>query len=179
MLHTLHTFPTSSLTTSLFLLNFIHVAMLDYVSRAHEIEIRPSSVLAAIISVPNARISFQIWLLLPLGDTLERFWMFENFLGDIFVFFKVHGTLWKQNFKTLLFLQIAVESFKLPLNFVPNDPHKIKQFWDFWKFDICFVFITMGPKGNKNFKMLLLLQITARSFETFLEFSTHWAQNYG
>ena len=51
-------------------------ALLDYVSRAHEIEIRPSSVRpssvrVAIISEPNGRISFKfhLWRLL---DYLQR-----------------------------------------------------------------------------------------------------------
>ncbi len=54
------------------------LALLDYVSRAHEIAIRPSvirhpSVRDTIISEPNAQISFKFWLLLPLGHTLGIF----------------------------------------------------------------------------------------------------------
>ena len=54
------------------------LALLDYVSRAHEIEICPSSVVRpsvriTIISEPNARICFKFWLLLPLSHTLGRF----------------------------------------------------------------------------------------------------------
>ena len=41
------------------------LALLDYISRAHEIEICPSSVRVAIISEPNAQISFKFWFLLP------------------------------------------------------------------------------------------------------------------
>ena len=49
-----------------FLTPLLFLALLDYASRAHEIEIRPSSVRVAIISEPNARISFKfhMWLLL-------------------------------------------------------------------------------------------------------------------
>ncbi len=36
---------------------------------------------------------------------------------------------------------------------------------------IFFVFVNMGPYGSENFKMLLLLQIAAKSFETCPEFS--------
>ena len=48
----------------------IFLALFDYVSRAHEIEIRPSSVRpssvrVAIISESNAHISFKFWLLFP------------------------------------------------------------------------------------------------------------------
>ena len=67
------------------------LALLDYVSRAHEIEISPSSVVVpssvrpsvcvAIISEPNARISFQFWLLLSLGHTLTHFFFFFFFLN--------------------------------------------------------------------------------------------------
>ncbi len=51
------------------------LALLDYVSTAHEIAICPSSVrlCVAIISEPNAQISFKFWLLLPLGHTLGIF----------------------------------------------------------------------------------------------------------
>ncbi len=44
-----------------------------------------------------------------------------------------------------------------------------KFFLDFLR--IYFVFVNMGPYGSKNFKMLLLLQIAAESFQTFPEFS--------
>ncbi len=44
---------------------------------------------------------------------------------------------------------------------------------------IFFVFVNMGPYGIKNFKTLLLLQIAAKSFQTFPEFSSYWSsQNY-
>ncbi len=56
----------------------IFLALVDYVSRAHEIEICPSSVVrpsvhVAITSEPNARIFFKFWLLLLLSHTLGRF----------------------------------------------------------------------------------------------------------
>ncbi len=62
---------------------YLFLALLDYVSRAHEITICPSSVRVAIISEPNARISFKFWLLLPLGHTLELLGIFTK---KIFVF---------------------------------------------------------------------------------------------
>ncbi len=61
------------------------LALLDYVSRAHEIEncpssvVHPSVVCVAIISEPNAWISFKLWLLLPLGHTQRAFFDFFNF----------------------------------------------------------------------------------------------------
>ncbi len=37
----------------------------------------------------------------------------------------------------------------------------------------------MGPNGSENVKTILLLQIAAKSFETFPEFSSQWSsQNY-
>ncbi len=103
------------------------LALLDYVSRAHEIEIRPSSVrrpsVAWIISEPIAYISFKFWLLLP----PQFFWIFIFiylfiFFTNIFVFVNM-GPYGSKNFKTLL-LQLAAKDFKLFLNFLPNGPHK-------------------------------------------------------
>ncbi len=87
------------------------LALLDYVRRAHEIEICPSSVRVTIIYEPSARISSKFWLLLPLGHTLNRFlssWNFD-FLQIFFIFFNMrpYGS---RNFKTLLLLQIATKS---------------------------------------------------------------------
>ncbi len=44
---------------------------------------------------------------------------------------------------------------------------------------IFFIFFNMGPYGSENFKMLLLLQIAAKRFETCPEFYSQWSsQNY-
>ena len=92
--------------------------------------VRRLSVRVAIISEPNALISFNFWLLLPLGHMLKQLFSFSKF------FF-------------LFFLRIF------------------------------FVFVNMRPCGSKNFKTLLLLQIVAKSFQTFPEFSSQWSsQNY-
>ncbi len=58
--------------------HLILLSLLDYVSRAHEIEICPSSIVrpsvrVAIISEAIAQISFKFWLLLPLSHMLRRF----------------------------------------------------------------------------------------------------------
>ena len=50
---------------------------------------------------------------------------------------------------------------------------KKKFFFDFLL--IFLIFVHMGPYGSQNFKMLLLLQITAESFQTFAEFSFQWS----
>ncbi len=77
---------------------------------------RPSSVSVAIISVPNALISFKFWLLLPLGYTLGLCLNFEKKIGGIFLricfIFVNTGPYGSQHLKTLLLLQIAAESFQ-------------------------------------------------------------------
>ncbi len=55
------------------------LALLDYISRAHEIEIFLSFLRVAIISVPNAQISFKFLLLLPWAICSYGFWVFEHF----------------------------------------------------------------------------------------------------
>ncbi len=71
----------------------IILALLDYVSRAHEIEIRPSSHRVAIISEPNAQVSFKFWLLLPPGPYAQTFFEGEHicvyFLRIFCVFFHI------------------------------------------------------------------------------------------
>ena len=51
-------------------------------------------------------------------------------------------------------------------------------FLTFWVYDFSlffFLFVNMGPCQSKNFKMLLLPQITFESFQTFSEFSSQWS----
>ncbi len=40
---------------------------------------------------------------------------------------------------------------------------------------VFFVFVNMGSYGSENLKTLLLLQIAAKRFETFPEFSSQWS----
>ncbi len=77
---------------TLLLLPFFLV-LLDYVSRAYEIKICPSSfrpsVRVAIISEANARMSFKFWFLFQLGHTLGHvlnFWKTNDFFSNIFCF---------------------------------------------------------------------------------------------
>ena len=59
-----------------------------------------------------------------------------------------------------------------------------RTFYEFFRhfmnfLQIFFVSVNMGPCGSENFKMLLFLQITAKSFQTCLEFSSQWSsQNF-
>ncbi len=109
---------------------FRFLALLDYVSRAHEIEIRPSSV---------RRPSVRLWHRLSL-----------NFM---------HGFL--SNF-----------SCGFPWAICPDIFFIFKKIKNFNFLRIFFIFVNMGPSESKNFKTLLLLQITAESFQTFPEFSS-------
>ncbi len=66
---------------------YLFLALLDYVSRAHEIEIRPSSVspsVASIISEITAWISFKFKLWLPLGHMPRRLFVFFLFFFSLF-----------------------------------------------------------------------------------------------
>ena len=73
---------------------------------------RPSVVHVAIISEPNARISFKfvLWLLLDYSHD-QTILFLSFFFMNIFVFVNMrpHGS---QNFKTLLLLEIAAEGFQ-------------------------------------------------------------------
>ncbi len=97
------------------------LALIDYGSRNHEIEIRPSSVRGALTSEPNAQISFKFWLLLALCHTLAPPFLnfFENktkinwdFFLAMFVLFVNMGPFGSKLLKTLLLLKVAAESFQ-------------------------------------------------------------------
>ncbi len=79
-------------------------------------EIRRSSVRAAIISVTNAWISIKFWLLVPLDYTRRHFFFnfskkhFNIFLRIFFVFVNM-GPNGSKNFQPIL-IQIAADSFQ-------------------------------------------------------------------
>ncbi len=83
--------------------------------------IHPLSVHVAIISEPNAQISFKFWLLFPLAqfyaetffEILKKKKKFSRFYCEYFSFSLTIGTLiGSENFKMLLLLQIAAKSFQ-------------------------------------------------------------------
>ncbi len=93
---------------------------------------------------------------------------YSIFFFTIFFFrFRYHGTLCK----TLLLLQITAESFQTSPEFSSQRSSQNCLFLK--KFEISnefFAFsLTWGPNGSKNFKMLLLIQIAAKGFQTFPE----------
>ena len=77
--------------------------------------------------------------------------------------------------------KFQLKFFRHLLNFVLNGPHKI-TFGIFLNLKIeifTIFFINMGSNGSENFQTLLLLQITAKHFQTCPEFSSQWySQNY-
>ena len=126
--------PTISLPVNTILNGQLFLALLDYVSRAHEIEICPSFV----VRRPSVR---------PSVSQLSLNLM--------------HGFL--SNFGCCSLWAIRWDVF-----------------WILKKkcFRIFFWFVNMGPHGSPDFKTLLL-QIAAKSFQTFSEFSSQWStQNY-
>ena len=127
---------------------------------------RPSSVRPSVrvIFEPNAQISFKFWLLHPLDHTLRLFLFFEKkklIFTNMFRFCE-HGTLWEPKFqKHYSSYKSQPKVFKLFLSFLPNGPQKstILNFLNFEFMTFFFVFVNMGPYGNKTFKTLLLSQI--------------------
>ncbi len=108
-------------------------ALLDYVSRAHEIEIRLLSVCRPSMSQLSRNLihkflsKFHLWLLL---DYLQRhFFIFKkngvvvDFLRIFFVFVNM-GPYGSENFKMLLPYKSLLKAFKLFLNILSNGPHK-------------------------------------------------------
>ncbi len=126
----------------------------DYVSRAHEIEIRPSSVrlwhrlflklLHAFLS--NIGCGFR-WTICP--DVFFVFFWFLNFFFDIFNEYFWFSLTWEISER--YFYKSQPKVFKLVLNFLPNDPHKTKfgifensNFNEFYSFSL-----TWDPMGVK------------------------------
>ena len=147
--------------------------------------VRPS-VCVAIISEPNVWISSKFLVAAfpePYAQMFfELFFFFFDFLRFFFFVFVNMGPYGSPDFKTLLLLQITA----FFLNFLPNGPHKTT--FGIFKilineiFTIFFPFsLRWDPMGVKMSHPLelLLLQITAKSFQTSPEFSSQWSsQNY-
>ncbi len=131
--------------------------------------VRLSSVRVAIISEPNARISFKFWLLLPLSHTPGRFFIF------FFIFVNM-GPYRSQDFKTPLLLQIAVGSFQTFFwIFFPNGPHKTTfGILVILKIEIltnfCSFSLTWNPKGVKISERYFSYKSQPKAFKLLLNF---------
>ncbi len=105
------------------------LALLDYVSRAHEIAIRPSSITRTIISETNAQIAFKFWLLVPLSHMPGHFFEFlkkKFFLifYECFSFSLTWDPMGAKISKRYSSYKSQPKVFKLFLNFLPNGGHK-------------------------------------------------------
>ena len=140
--------------------------------------VRPSSVRVAIISEPNARISFKFHLWLPLDYSQNQlfYFIFLFFFYEYFSFLLTWDPKGGKIAKRYTSDKSQPKAFKLFLNFLSNCPHKTTLgIFEILKIEILmisFVLLNMEPYESQNFKTLLLLQITFASFQTFSEFSS-------
>ncbi len=163
-------------------LSYVILTLLDYVSRAHEIEVCPSSVRPSSVSQLSLNVmhGFLSNFICSFSWTIRR-GIFFVFIYFIF-FTKIFGN---ENFKTLLLLKIIGESFQTFLNFLLIVPHKTTlEIFEILKIEILTIIfsfsLTWDPTGANISKTLLLLQVAAESFQTFPEFSSQWSsQNHG
>ena len=117
------------------------------------------------------------WMFFPMVLTKIRMGFLK--LGFFFVFLNIGPYAIyipydrSQNFKMLLFLQIAGESVQAFPEFSSHSQAPCLGFLTFWKLkfnEFVFVFVNMGPYGSQNFKAVFLLQIAAQRFETTPDF---------
>ena len=104
--------------------------------------------------------------------------VFFNLLKKKDVFINM-GPFGSKYIESLLLPQTTFEYFRTFSEFSSQlSTHKdsvgFLKFWvyNFSGFFFLFVFVNMGPSGSKNFKTLLLPQITLESFQTYSEFSS-------
>ena len=135
-----------------FLTFYIFLALLDYVSRAHEVAICPSPVVRP--SMSQLSLNFMHGFLSNLSCGFpcifgkKMFFLFI-FLGIFFIFVNM-GPYGRQDFKTVLLLQITAESFEAYNDF-PNGPHKNTfGIFENWNFNELYSFsLTWDPMGVK------------------------------
>ncbi len=111
---------------------FLHVALLDYASRAHEIEICLSSVVRPSVSqlslnlVHRCLLNFSCCFPWSIRSDVLAFWK-KNLILTIFcIVFLNLGHYGSKNFKTILLLQIAAKTFQPVLDFPLNGPSKVR-----------------------------------------------------
>ena len=135
---------------------------------------RPSSVRVAIISEPNARISFKFWLLLPLDHTLTLFYFFKkpfrifyNFLSFSLTWDPMEAKISKR----YSCYKSQRKAFKHFLNFLPNGPFSFSSTWDPMgaKISKCYSSYKSQPKVFKLFLIFFPIFLTKLRLE-FLKF---------
>ena len=130
---------------------------------------------------------FKFYFLLPLRHMSGRcFFFFFFFFFRYFSFSLTLDSMGVKTSKRYSSLKSLLDFSTLVLNFIHSGRHKSTAFgfWKFWVYDCSqffFVFVNMGPFWSKNFKTLLLPQITIKYFETSPDFffnrphkSTFW-----
>ncbi len=158
------------------------LALLDYVSRAHEISkfVRLLSVRPCrnYLCTYNARNSFKFWLLLPLSHRLKHFlnfWKKNFFFVRIFFAFVNMGPYGSPDLETLL-LQIGAESFQT-FSEISSQWSTQNYGFDFWNFEnwnflmILFSFsLTWDPMGVKISKRYSSYKSQPKVFKVLLNF---------
>ncbi len=161
----------------------IFLALLDYVSRAHGIKIRPSSVVRRLSSVVRLwhRLSLKLLhgFLSNFGCSFPRsicpdVLFFEIFFFLIFYEYFSFSLTWDpvgaKTSKRYSSLRPRLNPFKLFLNFWMVLTKVLFWFFEilsFWSFTIFFVFINMGPYRSQNYSSLKSL---LNPFKLFLNF---------
>ncbi len=157
------------------------LALLDYVSRANEIEIRPSSVCSIdyLWSYCMDFFKFQLWL--PLGHMPRLFFIFEkknclNFY-EYFSFSLTWDPMGAKTSKRYSSFKSLLNPFNLFLNFLLSGPDK-STVLDFWNFEFltfqefCSFSLTWDPMGAKTSKRYSSLKSLLNPLKPFPEFSS-------
>ncbi len=132
---------------------------------------RPSVVCVAIISGPNARISFKFSCCFPWVICSDVFWIVESF-SLTWDLMRAKISKRYSSYKSqpnVFWIFVLMFLTKLRLGFL--------KFWQLKFYPFFFVFVNIGPNGSENFKTLHLQQIAAKSFQTCPEFCSQWSSH--
>ncbi len=93
------------------------------------------------------------------------------------VFFREHGTLWKQKFQNAALPTYRNGKFSNCCTFFTRVLSKLRL--EILKSEILMIFffisVNMGPNWSETFKKLLLLHIAAKRFQACSEFYFQWS----
>ncbi len=92
-------------------------------------------------------------------------------------YFSFSFNMGAKNFKKLFLMQLASENVQTLPDFFSqwSSQHYAWNFWKFLKNEILKIFFSLEPNGIENFNTLFLLQIAAKSFQTWPDFSSQWS----